>query len=510
MKRALISVSDKTGIVELAKSLVELGWSIVSTGGTYRTLSDSGVEVTEVCDVTKFPEILDGRVKTLHPSIHGGILYRRDDRDHVMTVKDFQIDNIDMVVVNLYPFKEAYEKEGLSTEEMIEEIDIGGPTLIRAAAKNFKYVNILVDHKDYSRVLEELNETGHTSYETRIELAKKAFAHTARYDSVISRYFNELTDDKYPENLILAYEKKGDLRYGENPHQEASLYQEYIGENFGIKNIEQLGGKELSYNNINDINEALNMIREFEEPTAIAVKHGNPCGAASSFDIFNAYQKAHDADPQSIFGGIVIFNREVDLKLAEELIEIFLEIVIAPSFTDEALEVLRRRKNLRVISLKDSYREEWKAQVIKGIDGGLLMQDKDSKLLLDELQYVTDKKPSEEELEDMVFAWKIAKCAKSNGVVIARDKTTIAIGPGQVSRVWALENAIKQGGSKVEGSVLASDAFFPFSDCVEIAAKSGITSIIQPGGSIHDENSIKKADKTAVAMVFTGIRHFKH
>lgn len=529
MKRALISVSDKSGIVEFAKKLKELGWELLSTGGTFKLLNESGVDVKEVSEITEFPEILDGRVKTLHPNVHGGILYRRDLEEDVKTIEKHGIGSIDMVVVNLYPFKEAYQNSSLTMEEKIEQIDIGGPSMVRAAAKNFKYVNIVVNSEDYERVLEELEGNGETSFETRMYLAKRAFAHTARYDSMISTYFNEITEDEFPESLIVAYEKESELRYGENPHQRAASYIEYMGEDKGLKAIKVHQGKELSYNNIGDFNEAVGMIKDFDEPTVIAIKHGNPCGISSDENVNIAYNKAHDADPQSIFGGILISNREVDGNLAKDMNETFLEIVIAPSFTEDALEEFKNKKNLRVIGYsginssenksektkeqKDRSAES-KEKMLKYVEGGLLIQDVDSKLFGDELKFATKEKPTEKELEDLEFAWKAVKNVKSNAIVLAKDKTTIAIGPGQVSRVWALENAVKQAkemyGENLDGVVLASDGFFPFSDCVEYANANGIKAVIQPGGSKNDSDSVEVADKYGMKMVLTGIRHFKH
>ncbi len=515
MKRALLSVSDKRGIVEFATELKNLGWEILSTGGTFKLLAENGLEVKEVSEITEFPEILDGRVKTLHPNVHGGILYRRDLEEDVKTIEKHGIGSIDMVVVNLYPFKEAYEDDSLSMEEKIEQIDIGGPSMVRAAAKNFKYVNIVVNSEDYEKVLEELKSDGKTSFETRMYLAKRAFAHTARYDSMISAYFNEITGDEFPDSLILAYEKESELRYGENPHQKAASYTEYMGVEKGLKAIKVHQGKELSYNNIGDFGEAVGMIKDFDEPTVIAIKHGNPCGISSDKDVNIAYNKAHDADPQSIFGGILIANREINGELAKDMNKTFLEIVIAPSFTETALEEFNNKKNLRVIEYSGFNLGSISSEkMLKFVEGGLLVQDTDSKLFGDELNYATKEKPSEKELEDLEFAWKAVKNVKSNAIVLAKDKTTIAIGPGQVSRVWALENAVKQAkemyGEDLDGVVLASDGFFPFSDCVEYANANGIKAVIQPGGSKNDSDSIDVADKYGMKMVLTGIRHFKH
>lgn len=510
MKRALISVSDKTEIVDFARGLTDLGWEIISTGGTYRELESEGVDVIEVSSITEFPEAFDGRVKTLHPNIHGGILYRRDNENDVKTIADMSINSIDMVVVNLYPFKEVYEKEGSTREEIIENIDIGGPTLIRAASKNYSDVTVIVEPVDYGEVIEEIRRVGSTSIDTRLKLAKKAFSHTAYYDSMIASYFNEVTGDSFPEKLVVSYEKKTDLRYGENPHQSAALYVESVGKPSGIASMVQHGGKELSYNNINDINEGVDLIREFEEPTAVAIKHGNPCGVASSDTVSSAFEKAYRADSQSIYGGVVIFNRRVDLELAEALNGIFLEIVVAPSYDREAIAVLSQKPNLRILEQPETETPQTESKCAKSVSGGLLVQDKDVSLLKGELMYMTEHSPDEKTEEDLLFAWKVVKGSKSNAIVIAKDKTTISVGPGQVSRIWALENAVKQAGERVEGAVLASDAFFPFGDCVELSAKSGIKSIIQPGGAKKDRESIELADTHGISMVFTGMRHFKH
>lgn len=510
MKRALISVSDKTGVVDFARGLADMGWELISTGGTYKELLKEGVDVLEVSSVTGFPEAFDGRVKTLHPAVHGGILYRRDNDDDVKTIAEMNIGSIDMVVVNLYPFKEVYEREGSATEDIIENIDIGGPTLVRAASKNYRHVTIVVEPEDYSRVLGELRASGETSLDTRVEMAKKAFSHTAYYDSMIASYFNEVTGEKFPERLLVPYSKKSDLRYGENPHQEGALYVESLGKPSGMASLVQHNGKELSYNNINDLNEGLDLVREFEEPTAVAIKHGNPCGVASDKSLEAAFAKAYESDSQSIYGGIVIFNREVGAELAETLGKIFLEVIVAPSYSEEALCILSQKPNVRVLEQPEASKPLTSSRNLKSVSGGLLVQDKDTKLLGEKLMCVTEAKPDKSTEEDLLFAWKVVKATKSNAVVVAKNKTTVAVGPGQVSRIWALENAIKQGGEGVQGAVLASDAFFPFGDCVELAAKSGIVSIIQPGGAKKDSESIELADKHGISMLFTGIRHFKH
>ncbi len=510
MRKALISVFDKTGIVEFAKDLRKLGWEIVSTGGTSSKLKAEGIDVTDISDLTKFPECFDGRVKTLHPKVEGGILAIRDNKQHKQQMADLDIEPIDIVVCNLYPFKETILKEGVSHEDIIENIDIGGPTMIRAAAKNYKFVNVITDPNDYSKVINELNSNGDTSLETKEYLAAKVFIHTSHYDALIADYFTQKTGIISPETLTLTYEKKQDLRYGENPHQRATFYASVKETEGTLVAANKLHGKELSYNNIGDTDGALETLKEFDEPTIVATKHANPCGVGSANNICEAYQKAYEADPVSIFGGIIAANREIDKATAEEMSNIFLEVIVAPSFSEEAIDILTKKKNIRLLELPKISNKSYIKPKAKTVLGGLLIQSIDNKLLEGELEYVTDRKPTEKEMEDLIFAWKIVKHAKSNGIALAKEKTSTGIGPGQVSRIWALENAIKQGGNKVKGSVLASDAFFPFSDCVEAAYKAGITAIIQPGGSVRDQESIDAANKYGIAMVFTGMRHFKH
>lgn len=509
MKRALISVYDKTGIVEFAKKLVELGWQIISTGGSYKELKNSGIDVIGIEEVTGFPEILDGRVKTLNPYIHGGILYKRDDEKHISTVKNMNISSIDLIVNNLYPFEETLEKKDVTHEEIIENIDIGGPSMIRAAAKNYKDVTVIIDPEDYQLVLEELMENGQTTLKTRLYLARKVFNYTAYYDSIISKYFNELDNVEFPDYMTLGYKLKSSLRYGENPHQNAAFYVKSDIDEGSIAGGEKMHGKELSFNNINDGSAALDMVKEFDEPTVVAVKHANPCGIGSGRNILEAYLKAYECDKESIYGGIVAANREIDEETAAEMSKIFLEVIIAPSFTKGAIEILTKKKNLRLIQVGkvDSNKEKIE---LKHVSGGILIQEKDSKSLLDDLKVVTERKPTKEEMEDLIFAWKSVKHLKSNGVVIAKNKGTLGIGGGEVNRFWAVENAIKRAKDIAKGSVIASDGFFPFKDSIEILGKSGITAIIQPGGSIRDEEVIEEANRYNIAMVFTGIRHFKH
>jgi phosphoribosylaminoimidazolecarboxamide formyltransferase/IMP cyclohydrolase len=464
----------------------------------------------DVSDLTKFPECFDGRLKTIHPHVEGGILAIRDNEMHQKQMVELGIDPIDIVVCNLYPFKQTVLNPNSTHEDIVENIDIGGPTMLRAAAKNYNFVSVITDPEDYSRVIEELKESGETSKETKEYLAAKVFEHTAHYDALISAYFNKKLNVKSPKTLTLTYEKKQDLRYGENPHQNATFYTQ-INETEGtLTAANKIHGKELSYNNIGDTDGALETLKEFEEPTIVAAKHANPCGIGSAETIAEAFQKAYDADPVSIFGGIVAANREIDKATAEIMSGIFLEVIVAPSFSKEALEVLTKKKNLRLLELPEILKSDYTAMKGRTVLGGLLVQEQDQKLIGEELKVVTKRQPSEKEMEDLMFAWKTVKHAKSNGIAIAKDKTTTGVGPGQVSRIWALENAIRQGGERIIGSVMASDAFFPFSDCVEAAHKAGITAIIQPGGSVRDEDSIKAADDFGIAMVFTGMRHFKH
>ncbi|TCK98770.1 IMP cyclohydrolase /phosphoribosylaminoimidazolecarboxamide formyltransferase [Natranaerovirga hydrolytica] len=518
MKRALISVSDKTGIVELARDLDNLGVEIISTGGTAKKIQEAGISVINISDVTGFPECLDGRVKTLHPNIHAGLLAMRSNEDHMKQVEELNVDLIDLVVVNLYPFKETILKEGVTREEAIENIDIGGPTMLRSAAKNYQDVAVVVDPSDYSKVVEEVKNNKEVSLETKFYLCKKVFEHTAHYDSLIANYLiKEVGDKDLPDTIALTYEKVQDMRYGENPHQKAAFYKE-VGQTKGaLTSAKQLHGKALSFNNINDTNGALELLKEFDEPTIVACKHANPCGVGSASTIFEAYQKAYEADPVSIFGGIITANDEIDVKTAEAINNIFVEIVVAPSFTTEALEVLQQKKNIRLLQLDDiKTKQPDEAIDVKKVAGGLLVQTVNNKLLPnEELEVVTDRQPTEAEMKDLLFALKVVKHAKSNGIAIAKDQKSIGIGPGQVNRIWACKQAIDHGREhlgedSLKGAALASDAFFPFDDCVEEAHKAGIKCIIQPGGSIRDKDSIEACNKYGIAMVFTGMRHFKH
>ncbi|MFJ8529351.1 bifunctional phosphoribosylaminoimidazolecarboxamide formyltransferase/IMP cyclohydrolase [Bacillus sp. NPDC094106] len=509
-KRALVSVSNKTGVVEFVKGLLEQGIEVISTGGTKKLLEENGLQVIGISEVTGFPEIMDGRVKTLHPNIHGGLLAVRDNETHVAQMNELGIEPIDFVVVNLYPFKETIAKPDVTFADAIENIDIGGPTMIRSAAKNHKFVSVIVDPTDYDIVLAELKESGEVTDETKRKLAAKVFRHTAAYDALISNYLTEQMGEESPETLTVTFEKKQDLRYGENPHQKATFYKAPFAANSSVAYAEQLHGKELSYNNINDADAALSIVKEFTEPAVVAVKHMNPCGVGVGTDIYEAYTRAYEADPVSIFGGIIAANREIDKATAEKLHEIFLEIIIAPSFSEEALEVLQSKKNLRLLTV-DMAKFATASKKLTSIQGGLLVQEEDTLAFEDATITVpTKREPTEQEWNDLKLAWKVVKHVKSNAIVLAKDNMTIGVGAGQMNRVGSAKIAITQAGDKAQGSALASDAYFPMPDTVEEAAKAGITAIIQPGGSIRDEDSIKKADEFGIAMVFTGVRHFKH
>lgn len=511
IKRALISVSDKTGLIPFARGLAEQDIELISTGGTARALKDAGLTVKEVAEITGFPEILDGRVKTLHPRIHSGILAVRDKEEHQRQLEEHHITPIDLVVVNLYPFAETIARPDVTFEEAIENIDIGGPSMVRAAAKNHAYVTIVVDPVDYEPVLAELKEKGQISSELRRRLAAKAFRHTAGYDALIAQYLSEQAGERFPERLTLTFDKVQTLRYGENPHQEAAFYQEPLARQSGIAQAEQLHGKELSYNNINDADAALQLVREFEEPAVVAIKHTNPCGVGLGSTLAEAFQKAYEADPVSIFGGIIAVNRPVDQAVADRMAELFLEVIIAPDFTPEALDRLTQKKNIRLLKLDVNGGEDQQVQLVRSVTGGLLVQEADfGQLNEEELKVVTQRAPSEAEWEQLFFAWKVVKHVKSNAIVLAKDGQTLGVGAGQMNRVGAARIAIEQAGMKAKGAVLASDAFFPMKDTVEEAAKAGISAIIQPGGSIRDEESIQEADRHGIAMVFTGMRHFKH
>lgn len=509
-KRALISVSDKSGVLEFAKELVALGYEVLSTGGTKKHLQDNGVPVTSVDEVTKFPEILGGRVKTLNPMIHGGLLAKYDDAEHQAQMKEHGIEPIEIVCVNLYPFVETISKPDVTFEDAIENIDIGGPTMLRSAAKNQQYVTVIVDANDYEGVLAELKDAGQTTLQTRRRLAAKVFRHTAAYDSYISNYLSAELGEEFPEQMTLTYELKQTLRYGENPHQKAAFYQKRLASDFSVAYAEQLHGKELSYNNIQDANAALQIIKEFKQPATVAVKHMNPCGVGTGETIAEAFNKAYEADATSIFGGIVALNREVDAKTAEQLASIFLEIIIAPSFSKEAIELLTVKKNIRLLTISfDQHTQD--AFNTVSVEGGLLVQEPD-RYGFDEadIQVVTDRQPTEEEWAAMRLGWSVVKHVKSNAIVITDEQMTLGIGAGQMNRVGSAKIALEQAGEKAVGAALASDAFFPMPDTVEAAIEAGITAIIHPGGSKRDQESIDAANKAGITMVLTGVRHFKH
>ena len=505
--KALFSVSDKRGIVEFASSLKKLGWEIIATGGTLKVLRDSGLEVTSISDVTGFPEICDGRVKTLHPKIHGALLGRRDLPDHMSQLEANGIGLIDMVVVNLYPFEATIAKDNVSLEDAIENIDIGGPSMLRSAAKNFRDVTVVCNPDDYETVIAEIKSTGNTSLETRFRLSARAFTHTALYDSRIAEFMR--CNAGLDEKLFLDFDLVQSLRYGENPHQKASFYRSRSNETYSVAHAIQLQGKELSYNNIQDANAALSIVREFTEPFCVGLKHMNPCGAAVGKDILEAWRKTYEADKVSIYGGIVAMNRPLTEDVALLLKPIFLEIVIAPSFTPEALRILESKKNLRLLEVKmDNSHIPFKQ--FTGVTGGLLVQDADvtTKEVTKEM-CVTGPIPSKSVLDDMNFGWKIVKHVKSNAIVVVKDGATVGVGAGQMNRVGSAKIALEQA-SGMSDLVLASDGFLPFDDTVTLASEFGVTAIVQPGGSIRDEDCIKKAEEKGIIMAMTGMRHFKH
>ncbi len=516
--RALISVSDKNGIVEFAKGLSECGVEIISTGGTAKKINDSGVNVQEISDFTGFPEMLSGRVKTLHPLVHGGILAIRDDETHQKQVEEHGIKYIDMVVVNLYPFETTIAKDDCPLAEAVENIDIGGPTMIRSAAKNHRSVAVVVDPADYGSILDELKKNnGGLSESTSFDLSAKAFSHTARYDSVISNYFNPLKSDAkeevFPEEFGIGVKKIQKLRYGENPHQKAAFYK-VSGERGGIADIKQLHGKELSFNNIVDVDGALSVVLEFDEIAVAIIKHTNPCGAAvSKTSVKDAYVKALATDPVSAFGSIIAINREVDEDAAGEISKLFVEAIIAPSFSEGALNILTTKKNIRLLTLDFEEAKKRRASMpdIKRVLGGLVIQERDvHKVDKNSVTVPTKRKPTEEELEGLMFAWKIMKNVKSNAILFANKDQTVGVGAGQMSRVDSVKIAKMKANLPTEGCLLASDAFFPFRDGIDEAAKAGVVAIIQPGGSVRDEEVIQACDEHGIAMVFTSIRHFKH
>ena len=508
--RALISVSDKTGVIDFAKALKNLGWTLISTSGTLKTLRNAGLEVMDIQEVTGFPEICEGRVKTLHPKVHGGLLARRDSADHMDQIKENGIQPIDLVCVNLYPFEATISKPDVTMEDAIENIDIGGPSMLRSAAKNFKDVTVVCDPDDYPEIIEEITLNGNTQFETRLKLSAKAYTHTALYDSKIAEFMRKAAG--LPEKIFLSFDEVQSLRYGENPHQKASFYRSAKETPFSVAFSKQLQGKELSYNNIQDANAALSIVREFETPFCVALKHMNPCGAGEGENLLEAWNKAYEADKVSIYGGIVAVNRTLTKEVALLMKPIFLEIVMAPGYEPDALEVLASKKNLRVLEVNMN-RDKTPCKAYVGINGGMLVQDADLECLeLSPEMCVTARKPSEKELREMNFAWKIVKHVKSNAIVVAKDGATAGVGAGQMNRVGSAEIALNEAKALgiTEGLVLASDGFLPFGDTVELASRYGVTAIVQPGGSIRDEDSIKVADEKGITMLFTGMRHFKH
>lgn len=518
VKRALISVSDKTGVVEFAKGLAELGITLISTGGTAQTLKEAGIKVTYVSEVTGFPEILDGRVKTLHPKIHGGILARRE-HGHMQQLAYHKIETIDLVVVNLYPFRQTIEKPGVTLEEAIENIDIGGPAMVRSSAKNYQGVIVLVNPDNYAKVLEQLRETGDLPEADRLALAQEAFTHTAQYDTLISTYLAGVSKGEavepaaeFPEQLNQDYIRVQNLRYGENPHQKAAFYRDPRVIGPCIANARQLQGKELSYNNILDANAALELVREFSEPAVVIVKHNNPCGTAAAASQVTAYKNAFACDPVSAFGGIISLNTEVDAATAQEIVQTFMEAVVAPEFSPEALETLKSKTNLRLLAVGDLNRPVQPNQFdAKTVNGGLLVQERDTgKVAEADLKVVSRQQPTPEQLRELMLAWKVVKHVKSNAIVVVRDGRTVGVGAGQMNRVGAAKIAFTQAGELAQGAVLASDAFFPFRDTIDEAARAGIKAIIQPGGSVRDEECLQAADEHGIVMVYTGMRHFRH
>ena len=509
-KRALVSVSDKTGLVDFVKGLQAAGWEIIATGGTQKLLEDSGVKTIGISDVTGFPEICDGRVKTLHPKVHGGLLARRDEPSHLQALQENGIEFIDLVCVNLYPFRETIAKEGTTMAEAIEKIDIGGPSMLRSAAKNYNDVTVVCDPADYDTILAEINATGNTTLETRLQLSAKAYTHTAQYDACIATYMREKAG--LNEKLFLEFDLKQGLRYGENPHQSAKFYASTKAIPFSLASGKQLQGKEMSYNNIQDANAALNIARDFQQPFCVALKHMNPCGAAVAETIEEAWQKAYEADTVSIYGGIVICNRTITKEIALGMKPIFLEIVIAPDFTDEAMEIFATKKNLRVIQVDMTPSSEAIDQYVS-VNGGLLVQHLDTQIeTITADMCATKVQPDAATLADMQFGWNIVKHVKSNAIVVVKNGQTLGVGAGQMNRVGSAEIAMKQAHAAgvTEGLILASDGFLPFDDTVALAAKYGVTAIVQPGGSIRDNDCVVKADELGICMLMTGTRHFKH
>lgn len=508
--RALVSVSNKTGLVEFVKNLKALGWDIIATGGTMKLLQESGIQVINISEVTGFPEICDGRVKTLHPKVHGGLLARRDNPDHLKALKDNGIEFIDMVCVNLYPFGETIAKPDVTIEDAIEQIDIGGPSMLRSAAKNYADVTVVCNPADYPKIIDEIRANGNTTLETRLKLSAKAYTHTAEYDMCIATFMREKAH--LNEKLFLEFDLAQGLRYGENPHQSAKFYRQKEHVPYSLAFAKQLHGKEMSYNNIQDANAALNIVKEFDAPFCVGLKHMNPCGAAIGTDIVDAWTKTYEADKVSIFGGIVATNQEVTKEAAELMKPIFLEIIMAPKFSPEALEILQTKKNLRLLEVEMRKTDDKPMQYVS-VNGGLLVQNTDVEMAeLSSAMCVTKTAPTEAQLTDMEFGLRIVKHVKSNAIVVVKNGQTLGVGAGQMNRIGSAElalNAAHANGVK-SGLVMASDAFFPFDDCVTLAHTMGVDAIVQPGGSVRDEDSIKKADEYGITMLFSGKRHFKH
>jgi len=516
ISRALISVSHKEGIIEFANGIAKLRIEILSTGGTAKLLRDAGVPVKDVSEFTGFPEMLDGRVKTLHPKVHGGILGRRNNPEHARQMQQHGIQPIDLVVVNLYPFEQTVAKAGCTLEDAIENIDIGGPTMLRSAAKNYTDVAVVCSPRDYGRVLAEIEKTGEVSARTRFELCRTVFLHTARYDSAISAWLDSQvpTDEKtrFPNILTLQFEKVQNLRYGENPHQEGAFYREFGRKEPSVSSARQLHGKEMSFNNFLDANSALELVKEFDGTAAVIVKHNNPCGAATGAAPAEAYRRARDCDPVSAFGGVIAFNHMVDFETAKELTSTFVEVVVAPEFAPDALEELRKKKDVRLLDIGPSVKGQAEGMDLKKVVGGLIYQDRDLGGIDDvrKLTVATKRKPTDDEYQALAFAWKVCKHVKSNAIVFTTRDRTVGIGAGQMSRLDSVRLAVLKAQSPLTGTVLASDAFFPFRDGLDEAAKAGITAVIQPGGSLKDEDVIRAAEEHGLAMVMTGMRHFRH
>lgn len=516
IRRALISVSNKDGILDFAKGLSELGIEILSTGGTAKLLRDGGLKVKDVSEFTGFPEMLEGRVKTLHPKVHGGILGKRHDPEHQRQMKEHGIEPIDLVIVNLYPFEQTVSKPDVSFEEAIEDIDIGGPAMLRSAAKNHADVAVVVSPRDYARVLDEIKKTGEVSAKTRFELCRTVFLHTARYDSAIAAWLDSQVPveerTRFPNILTLQFEKVQNLRYGENPHQQAAFYREFGRKEPSIAHAKQLHGKEMSFNNYLDANSALELAKEYSETAAVIIKHNNPCGVATGESLADAYRKARDCDPVSAFGGVIAFNRMVDIETARELTATFVEVVVAPGFVGDALAELKRKKDVRLLDIGLTLKDTAEGMDMKKVVGGLIYQDRDLGMIPDvkTLKVVSKRKPTDDEYEALQFAWRVCKHVKSNAIVFTMKDRTVGIGAGQMSRLDSVRIAVMKARSPLKGTVLASDAFFPFRDGLDEAAKAGATAVIQPGGSVKDEEVIKAADEHGMAMIFSAMRHFRH